>query len=222
MNDALQNETVKNVNQIFTHPDFNPTILDNDVAILNIQPFKWSSDVEMLTAIDKPSDATECLVIGWGKSPNSEPFLQKIQVSIEEDGSCTKLYNYDTTNKMCVLGQNFSCLEEPGSGLVCDGELTGILSFGNTCNQKGEKQMVYTDITKYNVWIDEVFRTVITKKNEEQSTVSIQTTGTTEKTIFIPTTRATTSTTLRLQIYTSALESASYVPQTPEATTGHW
>lgn len=229
MNDAIQNETVKNVNQIFRHPDFNPTTLDNDVAILNIQPFKWSSDVEMLTAIDKPSNTTECQVIGWGKSENSEPFLQKISASITENAACKTKYSYDSTNKFCVQGQNDACLEEPGSGLICDGELTGVLSFGNVCSQRGDKQMVYTDSTKYNIWIDEVFRTVITKKsNDLDPTVSAHTvqSAQTEQTTPMPitTTRTTTSTSFKPQSYTSPSVSQNPTSQASgqEENEGHW
>lgn len=177
MNDALQNETVKYVNQIFLHPDFDSTTLNNDVAMLNIQAFKWSNDIEMLTALDKPSNDVECKVIGWGKSDESEPFLQKISGSIVENNVCNSKYSYNSSNKFCVQGQNGACLEEPGSGLICDEELVGILSFGNGCSRNDQNQIVYTDLSKYNIWIDEVFRTAITKKAlGPESTISTQTT----------------------------------------------
>lgn len=223
MNDAL-NETVKNVNQIFRHPDFNPTTLDNDIAILNIQSFKWSSEAEMLTAIDAPSNATECQVIGWGKSENSEPFLQKISAVITDDAVCSRKYSYDSKNKFCVEGRNNACLEEPGSGLICDGDLTGVLSYGNACSERGQKQMVYTDLTKYNIWIDEVFRTLITKKSDNLPAQTVPSTQTERTTSPVPRTTTRTTTSLKPQSYTSPPVSQYPSSNTPvqEESEGHW
>lgn len=225
MNDALQNETVKTVNQILRHPNFDATTLDNDVAILNIQPFKWSNDVEMLTAMDKPTDSTVCEVIGWGENENSEPFLQKIMATIIDEANCVRQYGNNSTNKLCVQGQNGSCIEEPGSGLVCDDELTGILSFGNVCGQ-----MVYTDLTKYNVWIDEVFRTAIAKRDDdsEQTALghSLESGSTTSTTIKTTVTTSRPTEAYEPQSYTSPSvtnqDSIPPTPVTPSENNGHW
>uniref|UniRef100_A0A336L267 CSON003054 protein n=1 Tax=Culicoides sonorensis TaxID=179676 RepID=A0A336L267_CULSO len=161
MNDALQNETVKNVTHIFRHPDYNMTTLDNDLAMLKINPFKWFNEIEMLTSIEKPLNSSECKIIGFGESEKDSPSLHKISSSVVNDDACTGKYKSNAINKLCVQGKNSACLEDPGSGLICDGELYGILSFGESCSRNKNSYFTFIDLSAYNVWIDETFRTAI-------------------------------------------------------------
>lgn len=222
MNDAVQNNTVKIVNRIFQHPDFNPITLDNDVAILNIESFKWTNNVEILTSIDKPTNLTYCYVIGWGKSENSEPLLQKILAKITEDEECRREYSYNASHKFCIQALNDSCLEEPGSGLICDEELTGILSYGYGCSEPGKKPMVYSDLTKYNIWIDEVFRTVITKNNDELVTQTVQNLEN-QQTTSTPVTTDSISTSVTVKKTSTSVSQYSSPPTIFQSeNVGHW
>lgn len=205
MNDAIDS-SVKNVKQIFTHPEFNVAKLNNDVALLNIDSYKWQPNIEILTSIDSPDSGSTCEVIGWGQHRGDEPFLHRITVEVVNASECTRLYQYDNEKKLCIKGASGMCLEEPGSGLVCSGELSGILSFGAGCDEQNPKPFTYTDISKYNIFIDEVFRSIIEQPNvttpkvadssrNDFTTSRPPTTQTTPRPVLVNTNRPTIKTT---------------------------
>ncbi len=50
------------------------------------------------------------------------------------------------------LGGKDSCWKDSGGGLVCDGILTGIVSFGEECAMRGYPG-VYTEVSYYADWV---------------------------------------------------------------------
>lgn len=66
-------------------------------------------------------------------------------------------------NLLCgtVLGSENLCQKNSGSSLICNNNLAGLLSFGTECCDPRSNLGMYVDISKYNTWIDEVFRSVV-------------------------------------------------------------
>lgn len=145
----------RKVERVFIHPRFDAQTMQNDIAILNISPYAEVS--ERLTAINV-QNGQNCTIYGWGQNNNGE-FLFKTNAQVRSKEECNEVYDSLSDGMMCVKTLN-SCLEDSGSTLLCNGEVAGLLSAGFGCKNDA-KPNIFTDITKYNDWIDEVFRTVI-------------------------------------------------------------
>lgn len=66
--------------------------------------------------------------------------------------------NYQRKDKIYV-GSSYPCYG-PGSALVCDDILSGL---GVTCQTQGNRPNVFTDLSKFNGWIDGVVRASVFK-----------------------------------------------------------
>lgn len=66
-------------------------------------------------------------------------------------------------NLLCgtVLGDEHLCQNSIGSPLICNNHLAGLLSYGTECCDPRSNLGMYVDVSKYNNWIDEVFRSVL-------------------------------------------------------------
>lgn len=49
---------------VFVHAEYEKDV-DNNVAILHIEPFEDSDSADILTAIDSPDSEENCKVVGW-------------------------------------------------------------------------------------------------------------------------------------------------------------
>uniref|UniRef100_A0A4X2M648 trypsin n=1 Tax=Vombatus ursinus TaxID=29139 RepID=A0A4X2M648_VOMUR len=112
-----------------------------------------------------PTAGIECLVSGWGNTvtcPMSHTdypdLLQCLNVPILSDAQCKSSYpGLITENMVCagfLEGGKDSCQGDSGGPVVCNGELQGIVSWGDGCAQK-DKPGVYTKVCKYLDWIKE-------------------------------------------------------------------
>lgn len=61
------------------------------------------------------------------------------------------------------------CKNITGSFLICNGHLSGIRSFDLECCNPKTKVNIYVDVTQYNNWIDEVFRSVLLTDNTNEN-----------------------------------------------------
>lgn len=51
-------------------------------------------------------------------------------------------------------GSRDACFGDSGGGLICNGQITGIVSFGFGCGRRGFPG-VYVDVSQFNHWIQE-------------------------------------------------------------------
>lgn len=172
----IKNDTgKKEVTKIFVHPAFDPTNLTNDIAMLRIDPFAPGLKTETLTAIEQPPlNSTNCKIIGWGQGAEGQ-FLYKITAEIQDFTECGVNYLQFTggDTAICVQGVNNSCIEDSASALMCSDEIVGVLSFGYGCSD-ASKPNVFTDVSKFNEWIDDNFRA--SPDNELSTTTTVQST----------------------------------------------
>lgn len=54
---------MRQVVQVFAHPDFDTTTWSNDIAILKVDPFDPSIMADILTALESPEGETVCQAI---------------------------------------------------------------------------------------------------------------------------------------------------------------
>uniref|UniRef100_A0A336L493 CSON003057 protein n=1 Tax=Culicoides sonorensis TaxID=179676 RepID=A0A336L493_CULSO len=140
---------IKAAKQVFVHPKFNKVTLDNNIAIIYVEPIENVEANPSLTTLIAPLSGKECVIAG----PNNE----MITIKIPDEPNCAK-------KLMCIKVPE-KC---PGAGSVlkCDNEIAGI---GLKCNDINN-EIVFVDVSKYNNWIDEIFRNVV-----EQREVTTQT-----------------------------------------------
>lgn len=84
--------------------------------------------------------------------------------------SCNRSYSGLLRDHMfCAKGRGQdSCQGDSGGALFCDDKaISGIVSFGNGCD-KPDFPGVYTDVSVYDMWINDVFRTVVDDTNQKE------------------------------------------------------
>jgi len=112
----------------------------------------------------------QCTVSGWGhlksKGSSVPDKLRKVSVTVLHDAICAKMlhgYPWDTRDRtmLCAGGEDKdACQGDSGGPLVCQQEgalgscIAGIVSWGVGCATEGIPG-VYTNVRKYNTWIEE-------------------------------------------------------------------
>uniref|UniRef100_A0A8B9C753 Peptidase S1 domain-containing protein n=1 Tax=Anser brachyrhynchus TaxID=132585 RepID=A0A8B9C753_9AVES len=156
-------EQERRVLRAFRHPAFNPTTLDNDLMLLQLdRPARLSRAVQPLALPRSCAPpGTTCLVSGWGTvtTPQGERLEGLIcaYVDIFPDDVCRRAYpGRVTPNMLCAGVRNQridSCQGDSGGPLSCNRTLQGIVSWGlQTCALPG-RPGVYTRVCNYVDWI---------------------------------------------------------------------
>lgn len=163
------------VRAIVSHPDFNPAVMHNDVALLfvdqpdhanlprPVRPIALSADRTL------PETAGNVTVIGWGNE-SSYGFLfgddlRQVELPVVPLEQCRAAGGYYATvsdNEICAgdfaKGGIDSCQGDSGGPLVTvkDGQtyLVGVVSWGINCANKA-KPGVYARVAAYTGWIYE-------------------------------------------------------------------
>ncbi|EMP25263.1 cationic trypsin-like [Chelonia mydas] len=153
------------VAKAFPFPKYNQYTMNNDIMLVKLaQPARFSAYVQPIPISSScPVPGTECLVSGWGNLLTSgvqyPDALQCLNVPILSDSACRAAYpGRITTNMFCagyLEGGKDSCQGDSGGPVVCNGGLTGVVSWGHGCAQKNYPG-VYTPVCNYVSWIEEV------------------------------------------------------------------
>uniref|UniRef100_A0A8B9C6E1 Peptidase S1 domain-containing protein n=1 Tax=Anser brachyrhynchus TaxID=132585 RepID=A0A8B9C6E1_9AVES len=150
-------EQERRVLRAFRHPAFNPTTLDNDLMLLQLdRPARLSRAVQPLALPRSCAPpGTTCLVSGWGTQTPLYPYY----VCSKPIGNPVALEAYPgrvTPNMLCAGVRNQridSCQGDSGGPLSCNRTLQGIVSWGlQTCALPG-RPGVYTRVCNYVDWI---------------------------------------------------------------------
>ncbi|XP_049644207.1 transmembrane protease serine 9 [Suncus etruscus] len=155
--------------RVVLHPQYNPAILDFDVAVLELtRPLVFNKFVQPVClplAIQKFPVGRKCMISGWGNlqegNATKPDVLQKASVGIIDQKACSALYNFSLTDRMLCAGflegRVDSCQGDSGGPLACEETpgvfyLAGIVSWGIGCAQ-ARKPGVYTRVTRLKGWI---------------------------------------------------------------------
>ncbi|KAJ0178873.1 hypothetical protein K1T71_005648 [Dendrolimus kikuchii] len=167
-NSANQVRTITNYT---VHPQYlgAPSML-NDIAVITLaSPFPNTAVVPLGLPVANfiPEEHTECTVAGWGASAagnNASSQLRFATNYIYNQALCTTLHNSIVgvanilPSMICAASYDITsvgCTGDEGNALVCNGQLTGILSITNNCQATSYPE-VYTRVSNYTTWVRSV------------------------------------------------------------------
>eukprot|EP00092_Neocalanus_flemingeri_P028964 GFUD01031447.1.p1 GENE.GFUD01031447.1~~GFUD01031447.1.p1 ORF type:complete len:524 (-),score=108.55 GFUD01031447.1:89-1660(-) len=213
------------VMKYFKHPDFNPTTLRNDVAIVSIlspygQGARWTDWVlpaclPSSQHADLYKEGLKGQVSGWGLLDEEDTAmaskLQHVTVPIIRQDRCEESYSGLTSlheSQICAGlsgGGKDACAGDSGGPFVVRDSVTrryyvtGVVSFGYGCG-RGAYPGVYTRVEKFIPWVlEQVVKIEGGSSMVQYSDVTRRTTATTAT----PMTRRTTTTTKRTTMSTT-------------------
>ncbi|XP_065089620.1 trypsin-2-like [Ochlerotatus camptorhynchus] len=159
----------RNVLEVIIHQNYTEYNLKNDIALLRVdRSFTLPSNTVELTVRRTqivPNGAV-CELPGWGiisttsvgKIESSQKYLS---LEILDRDMCNEANNHAShvrENMLCAgnlfQSTNAVCSGNFGSPLYCEGQLTGMLSFGVNCGLPNDPP-VFTQVRYFNRWIDE-------------------------------------------------------------------
>ncbi|XP_049301255.1 trypsin 3A1-like [Anopheles funestus] len=158
------------VRRILQHPKQN-SWSDYDFSLLHLdRPLSFSESVQPIR-LRRPSesegdgelsDGTLCKVSGWGNTHNPDEsalVLRAASVPLTNHRQCSEVYEGigSVTESMVCAGYDEggkdSCQGDSGGPLVCDGQLTGVVSWGKGCAEPGFPG-VYAKVSTAFEWIE--------------------------------------------------------------------
>ncbi|XP_064555563.1 trypsin-like [Drosophila montana] len=156
-----------NVQKLIAHPQYNPSDLQNDIALLFINGYiPWRSSARALPLAKEAAEVgTPCLISGWGSTysgGSTSPTLQSATVPVISQRDCSRKYGYISTAQICagyMSGGIDSCQGDSGGPLQCYNTLVGIVSFGRFCAAQ-DSPGVYTSVAYYIDWIKRTNRSL--------------------------------------------------------------
>lgn len=136
---------------------------ESNLAILHL---KRDKNVDHLsTTFESPASFTICqLMLLHGDGETEEYNIKPLKLTSMDASLCSKSTQLGTTplheNMFCasselLAGTGVRCQEGVGSPLVCNDQLAGILAASSPSGHIG----MYNDVSKFNNWIDDVFKT---------------------------------------------------------------
>ncbi|XP_069679934.1 trypsin beta-like [Periplaneta americana] len=140
--------SVHQASALIANPNYDYYTIDFDVAVAKVStPFSFGTGVQPIALTSsEPSAGQTAVVTGWGttSSGGSLPTqLQVVSLPIVDHGECSQDYaDYGgiTDNMICAAeaeGGKDSCQGDSGGPLTVNGKLTGIVSWGVGCAEKG-------------------------------------------------------------------------------------
>ncbi|XP_058811491.1 transmembrane protease serine 11D-like [Topomyia yanbarensis] len=161
----------RRVIQIYVHPQFNVFTRENDVAVLRLdRPYDLPSNTVDLArrAVRINPTGEACQFAGWGATAatNAPVNVQQrfLPMTINDRDVCNQatMHAGRVLESMICAGNTGAsanaapCTGNLGTGLYCNRQLVGILSFGVNCGVANNPP-VFTQLRNYNRWIDQQF-----------------------------------------------------------------
>ncbi|CAL8359355.1 unnamed protein product [Arctogadus glacialis] len=157
-------EQLVKTNTIFWHELYDYQTLDYDMMLIKLyHPVEVTQSVAPISLpTGLPDGGMLCSVSGWGNMAmggevNLPTRLQCLDVPIVEPVACEASYpGMITARMMCVGfmdGGRDVCNGDSGSPLVCEGVLTGLVSWGQGCAEPNYPG-VYVKVFEYLSWIE--------------------------------------------------------------------
>ncbi|KAF7708139.1 trypsin-like [Silurus meridionalis] len=154
--------------KVITHPKYNDRTADNDFMLIKLsQPAVFNQYVQPIPlASSCVAAGEECLVSGWGNQINTgviyASVLQCLNVPVLSEAKCRASYGSRITSNMFCAGYleggKDSCQGDSGGPVVCNGQLKGVVSWGDGCALPGLPG-VYAEVCRYTDWVKNIMAT---------------------------------------------------------------
>ncbi|XP_050924154.1 duodenase-1-like isoform X2 [Lates calcarifer] len=156
-----------NIETRYKHPQFMSEGTGNDIMLLKlskkVQLDNSAQTIHLPSSEMHINDNQQCRVAGWGytrTNGNVVDDLRVVDVSIINPQVCKMEWDGLPANVICAGGYGTNkgfCQGDSGGPLVCNGIAVGVVSFNKyrNCNYP-DVPNVYTDISKYLVWINSI------------------------------------------------------------------
>ena len=155
-------EQKSNLDKIILHPEHNSATFENDVALLHFPMHMVTNDYVHPIGLQEKKDivGVDCLVTGWGaltEGGYSPKILQKVHVPTVSDTECDADYGTGSIFPSMICagyreGGKDACQGDSGGPMVCEGYLTGIVSWGYGC-ARPDYPGVYTEVAYFRDYI---------------------------------------------------------------------
>lgn len=150
------------VSKIIVHAGFDRFLLENDIALLNLETEIEISDRAKPIPLETDNlNVVDCIATGWGTTKFMGPVpdvLQFVDLKTIPISDCRLSLMWFapsvTTRNVCTLTKSGegTCHGDSGGPLVADGKLIGIVSWGNPC--ANDSPDVFTRVSSYVDWVN--------------------------------------------------------------------
>ncbi|MFC9635349.1 trypsin-like serine protease [Streptomyces mirabilis] len=161
----LHGGTATSVLRQWNHPSYNPSTIDNDIAVLTLDGPVKAKPIRMTTSGDTASYAsgTKATLYGWGRTSSATQdisgTLKTATLPIKSDATCGGYYKAEFIKGHMVCagnpatgsdtGTTSACNGDSGGPLIVGGRIVGVVSWGVVdCVQKGAYS-VFTKVSAY-------------------------------------------------------------------------
>jgi len=158
-----ENTVVRNITQVFKHPEYDDFFFYNDLALLKLEP--GVSGITPLKIGSSSSTTGQVQVLGWGKKEDGElsTVLLRANLNVLSEQSCKDTNaTIDASIQICAGVQNGgadSCQGDSGGPLIknldTDPAQIGIVSAGpRIC---GKQPGLYTRVSAFHDFLEETW-----------------------------------------------------------------
>nr|AID60343.1 trypsin-9 [Nilaparvata lugens] len=151
------------ISKVTYHTGFSYSTLSNDIAIIKLKkPIRFNKNIKpKKIATRVPKQDTKCIISGWGTWNYGDHVihdeLKAATVLISNMTQCRANYSdrVDPLTMICaglVEGGVDSCQGDSGGPMICNGQLSGIVSWGRGCAFRYYPG-VYTNAYHYRDWL---------------------------------------------------------------------
>lgn len=157
--------TTRKVSKVIVHPNYNPSQIKNDIALMKLDtPVTYSDQIVPVCVPKKEEDYANkaSYATGWGSlrsGGSTVRYLYQVQMNVLSDARCKQKYSTSNSQIEVCAGDNEgkdTCQGDSGGPLVVKHDdkrwyLSGITSWGYGCGDGG----VYARTSAFYDWVED-------------------------------------------------------------------